>query len=87
MQAQLLNRVQFFATPWPVSHQAPLSMPGILQARILEWVAISYSKGSSQPRNQTRISSPVLAGMFFIIEPPWEPYIINTLIYKWNYGL
>ena len=26
------------------------------QARILEWVAISFSRGSSQPRNQTRIS-------------------------------
>ena len=34
-----------------VAHQAPLSM-GILQARILEWVAISSSRGSSQPRIQ-----------------------------------
>ena len=41
-----------FATPWTVAHQAPLSM-GILQARILEWVAISFSRGSSRPRNQT----------------------------------
>ena len=30
-------------TPWTVAHQAPLSM-GILQARILEWVAISFSR-------------------------------------------
>ena len=30
---------------------------------------------------------PVFGGMFFLIEPPWKPYIINTLIYKWNYGL
>ena len=30
---------------------------GILQARILEWVAISYSKGSSWPRDQNRLSS------------------------------
>ena len=36
----LLNCAQLFATPWTVAHQAPLSM-GILQARILEWVAIS----------------------------------------------
>ena len=28
----------------------------ILQARILEWVAISYSRGSSQPRDETRVS-------------------------------
>ena len=30
------------------------SVHGILQARILEWVTISFSKGSSQPRGQTR---------------------------------
>ena len=29
----------------------------IFQARILEWVAISYSRGSSQPKNQTQVSS------------------------------
>ena len=34
-----------------------LSVHGILQARILEWIAISYSKGSSQPRDQIYISS------------------------------
>ena len=32
------------------------SVHGILQARILEWVAISFSRGSSWPRNQTHIS-------------------------------
>ena len=35
--------------------KAPLSM-GILQARILEWVAISSSRGSSQPRDRTHVS-------------------------------
>ena len=33
------------------------SVHGIFQERILEWVAISYSRGSSQPRNWTRIST------------------------------
>ena len=33
--------------PWTVAHKAPLSM-GLFQARILEWVAISFSKGSSE---------------------------------------
>ena len=42
-----------FATLWTAAHQAPLSM-GILQARILEWVAISFSRGSSWPRDGTR---------------------------------
>ena len=32
------------------------SVHGILQARILEWVAISFSRGSSQPRDQNHIS-------------------------------
>ena len=36
---------------------------GILQARILEWVAFPFSRGSSQPRNQNRISH--TAGRFF----------------------
>ena len=43
--ALLLSRVQLFAwTPWTVAHQAPLSM-GILQARILESVAMPSSRG------------------------------------------
>ena len=32
------------------------SLHGILQARVLEWVAISFSRGSSRPRDQTRVS-------------------------------
>ena len=38
--------VQLFTTPWTIACQAPLPM-GILQARILEWVAISSSRGFS----------------------------------------
>ena len=36
---------------------------GILQARILEWVAFPFSRGSSQPRDQTQVSC--IAGRFF----------------------
>ena len=39
-----------------MAHLAPLSM-GILQARIREWVAMLSSRGSSQPRDRTLISS------------------------------
>ena len=46
-----LSRVRLFATPWTVAYQAPPSMGfslhGILQARILEWVAISFSRAST----------------------------------------
>ena len=38
-------------------------VPGILQARILEWVAFPFSRGSSQPRDQTQVSC--IAGGFF----------------------
>ena len=41
-------------TPWTVSYQAALSI-GILQERILEWVAMPSSQGSSWPRDRTSI--------------------------------
>ena len=41
------------------------SVHGILQARILEWVAISFSKGSSWPRDWTQVSC--IAGRFFTL--------------------
>ena len=43
------------------------SVHGISQARILEWVAISFSRGSSQPRGRTWVSC--IAGGFFTTEP------------------
>ena len=47
------------------------SVQGILQARIVEWVAISYSRGSSQPGIEPW--SPALAGRFFTTAPPGKP--------------
>ena len=41
------------------------SVHGILQARILEWVAIAFSRGSSQPWDQTQVSC--IAGRFFTV--------------------
>ena len=52
------------------------SVHGILQARILEWVTISFSRGSSQPEIESM--SPALAHGFFPTEPPGKPRdIIN----------
>ena len=45
-----------------VPHRAPLSM-GILQARILEWVAMPSSRGSYEPGDHTQVSH--IAGRFF----------------------
>ena len=41
------------------------SIRGIFQARVLEWVAISFSRGSSQPRDQTQVSH--IAGRGFTL--------------------
>ena len=57
-------------SPWTVAHQAPPSM-GILQATILEWVAMPSSRGSSQPRNWIRC--PVLQADSLPSQPPGEP--------------
>ena len=62
--------VQLFATPWTVAHQAPLFM-GVLQARILEWVAMPSSRGSSWPRYRTQVSC--IAGDSLPSEPPGKP--------------
>ena len=43
-----------FVTPWTVACQS--SVHGISQARILEWVAFSFSRGSSRPRDRTFVS-------------------------------
>ena len=51
----LLSHVRLFVTPRTVAHQAPL-VHGIFQARLLEYVAISYYRGSSRPRDRTHIS-------------------------------
>ena len=53
-----------FEKPWTIALQAPLSM-GILQTRILEWVAMLSSRESSQFKDQTRVSS--TAGGFFTV--------------------
>ena len=51
------------------------SVHGILQARILEWVAISSFRGSSRPRDRTRGSCCISynAGSFLTAEPPGKP--------------
>ena len=48
--------VQLFAAPWTVSSLSISSVHGILQARILEWIAMPSSRGSSWLKDWTRIS-------------------------------
>ena len=60
----VVSCVRLFVTLWIVAHQTP-QIHGIFQARILKQVALPSSRGSSRPRNQTRVSC--TAGRFFTI--------------------
>ena len=66
------------ATPGTAAHQAPLSM-GIVQARILEWVAMPSSRGSLQLRVQTQASC--IAGEFFTV---WDTREAHSWVYIWT---
>ena len=80
----VLNRGRSFMIPFTkgmrvlthsvMSDSLPPTRPlchGIIPSRILEWVAISSSRGSSQLRDQTQV--PCTAGRFFLSEPPGKP--------------
>ena len=56
-----------------------ISVHGILQARILEWVAMPSSRGSFQPRDQTQVSCVFcITGRFFTTEPLRKPQLNTT---------
>ena len=57
------------------------SVHGILQARMLEWVAIPFSRGSSWPRDWTWISC-VIAGRFFTVWATREAHLVYRLYVK-----
>ena len=54
------------------------SVHGIFQARVLEWLVISFSRGSSQPRDRTLLSC--IAGRFFTPVPPGKPKNIDKTV-------
>ena len=65
----------------PKDYSPPgISVCGILQARILKWVAIPFSRGSLQPRDQAQVSR--IAGRFFIIWATREALrVYNSIIF------
>ena len=66
---------------WPLFTVACQIPPGIFQERILEWFAISSSRGSSRPRYWTcdsDVSS--LAGRFLTTVPPGKPQILSRAV-------
>ena len=55
----------------PMDYSLPgSSVHGILQARILKWLTIPFSRGSSQSRDQSQVFG--IAGRFFIVWATWE---------------
>ena len=58
------------------------SVHGILQARILEWVAIPFSRGSSQPRDQTQVSC--ITGRFFFLLDSFFIYLKKINLFNWR---
>ena len=70
---QLLSRVRLYCDPTDCS-QLGSSVHGISQAKTLEWVAISFSKGSSQPRIIPR--SPALPQILYRLSHHGSPILI-----------
>ena len=77
MHVCVLSCVWPFVTPMECCLPAS-SAHGILQARILKWVAIPPSRGSSQPRDWTGISCVSCSGRW--VEPPGKP----RTLYRWG---
>ena len=71
---------QILCNPWTVACQAPLSM-GIFWVKILEGVAMPFSRGSSQPRDWTHVSC--ITGGFFTTEPPGKSILhVKSILQK-----
>ena len=82
VQWKSLSHVWLFVIPWTVACRAPLSM-GILHARILEWVAMPSSGGSSQPREL--FSSVQSLSRVWLFATPWFSIdgILQARILEW----
>ena len=72
----MFSRVWLFVTPWTVPGS---SVHGIYQVIILEGVDISFSRGSSQRRDGTRVSC--IGRWFFITEPSGKPMFLYAGLY------
>ena len=77
-EVKLLSHVRLFATPWTVAHQAPPSMKFSRQEywstgeEWQQWVAISFSRGSSWTKGRTQVSR-IYRQTLLPSEPPGKP--------------
>ena len=58
---------------------------GILQARILEWVAFPFSRGSSQPRNQIQVSH-ICRRILYHLSHQRSPRMLEWVAYPFSSG-
>ena len=72
-----LSRVRLFATPMDYSLPG-YSIHWIFQARVLEWGAISFSRGSSRPRDRTRVSR-IVGRRFYCLSHQGSQHLIIAL--------
>ena len=85
MHAQLLQSYLTLCSAMDYSPPS-FSVHGIFQARILVWVAMPSSRGSSRPRDRTCISGIFyIAGRFFTTEPPGNPSLCLTWCVLWEF--
>ena len=76
----VFSHIWLFVTPWTGACQAP--DPGIILARIMVQVAISFSKGSTQPKDQTCVScDSCIIGGFFTTKPQGKPSFLSLNCY------
>ena len=74
----VLSCVWLFATLWTIYSLPGSTIHGIFLARILEWVAIPFSRGSPRPRHWTQVS--YIAGRFFPWATIWSANIFSHSI-------
>ena len=96
VHTQFLSRVQLFAIPWIVTWPVS-SVHWIFQARILEWVGIFSSRGSSQPRdwkelklyisNHSHFLLHLILGNHCSIFCLYRFFSILAISYKWNHTI
>ena len=80
-----LSCVQLFETLWTITHQTPVH--GILQARTLEWVSISFSRAlltQGLDPGLLSLTCQALAGGLFSTSTTWETH---THMYKCKYNI
>ena len=86
MDAVLCLVTQLYLTLCDSMDCSPLGSPvhGSLQARILEWVAMPSSRGSSQPGDRIQVSC--IAGRFLWLSPDGSPRILEWVTYYFSRG-